>query len=260
MGSLATISMRSAASPSSAAARMAVPARCGAATSCRHYCRPFRLTFTLVAVVDRSFHPSCKIPAVVRVRCVCALCMEFGRDTGLHHTSMGNATDKACGVACQTKHNGPPAVVDSGSNHSLLITRRGELFAWGLSSSGETGHASTRTIDVPVPRQVGPAATGMQDTCVQRPAVMYNITGALQTPFANRHTACYSRVKGSQGMSHLAGRRCACTAPEHQRAAFVQVSWCEKEGSRRAKEGLCSAYATQSSLRGEAKGQVHVLS
>ena len=55
--------------------------------------------------------------------------------------------------ALQTKYNGQPAVVACGSNHSVLISRRGELFTWGLSSSGELGHEET-PIDLNVPRQV----------------------------------------------------------------------------------------------------------
>ena len=39
------------------------------------------------------------------------------------------------------------------SNHNLLITRRGEIFAWGLSSSGELGQRDT-PIDQAWPVQV----------------------------------------------------------------------------------------------------------
>ena len=34
------------------------------------------------------------------------------------------------------------AVVHAGSSHSVAISRRGELFTWGLSSSGELGHGT----------------------------------------------------------------------------------------------------------------------
>jgi E3 ubiquitin-protein ligase HERC3 len=34
------------------------------------------------------------------------------------------------------------AVVHAGSSHSMAISRRGELFTWGLSSSGELGHGT----------------------------------------------------------------------------------------------------------------------
>ena len=44
-------------------------------------------------------------------------------------------------------------MVAAGSNHNLLITRRGEIFAWGLSSSGELGQRDT-PIDQAWPIQV----------------------------------------------------------------------------------------------------------
>ena len=44
-------------------------------------------------------------------------------------------------------------MVSAGSNHNLLITRRGEIFAWGLSSSGELGQRDT-PIDQAWPVQV----------------------------------------------------------------------------------------------------------
>ena len=53
----------------------------------------------------------------------------------------------------QTSKNGRAAVVAAGSNHNLLITRRGEIFAWGLSSSGELGQRDT-PIDQAWPVQV----------------------------------------------------------------------------------------------------------
>ncbi|CAL8465368.1 g4904 [Coccomyxa elongata] len=84
----------------------------------------------------------------------------FGRG---FHGQLGNADYSAAyrPVECcnssggnfLSKHNGQPAVVACGSNHSILISRRGELFTWGLASSGELGHSET-PIDLNVPRQV----------------------------------------------------------------------------------------------------------
>ncbi len=56
-------------------------------------------------------------------------------------------------VHVQSGKNGHAAVVAAGSNHNLLITRRGEIFAWGLSSSGELGQRDT-PIDQAWPVQV----------------------------------------------------------------------------------------------------------
>ena len=46
------------------------------------------------------------------------------------------------------------AVVNAGSSHTTAISRRGELFTWGLASSGELGHGGWTPIEVPVPRMV----------------------------------------------------------------------------------------------------------
>ncbi|CAK0786715.1 hypothetical protein CVIRNUC_009929 [Coccomyxa viridis] len=90
----------------------------------------------------------------------------FGRG---FHGQLGNGmySDQAVPTPCASRdgrnylgaHNGRPAVVSAGSNHNLLITRRGEIFAWGLSSSGELGQRDT-PIDQAWPVQVpnvGPA-------------------------------------------------------------------------------------------------------
>ena len=55
----------------------------------------------------------------------------------------------------QSQQNGLPAVVACGANHSMLISRRGELFTWGLCSSGELGHRDT-PIDLNTPHQAWP--------------------------------------------------------------------------------------------------------
>jgi hypothetical protein len=60
--------------------------------------------------------------------------------------------------SCMQEHEGceeetQPAVVACGNSHTCSISRRGELFTWGLASSGELGHAAWTPIEVPVPRQ-----------------------------------------------------------------------------------------------------------
>ncbi|KAL6768970.1 hypothetical protein ACKKBF_B16950 [Auxenochlorella protothecoides x Auxenochlorella symbiontica] len=47
------------------------------------------------------------------------------------------------------------AVVAAGSSHTASISRRGELFTWGLASSGELGHGGWTPIEVCAPRLVG---------------------------------------------------------------------------------------------------------
>ena len=46
------------------------------------------------------------------------------------------------------------AVVSTGSSHSASISRRGELYTWGLASSGELGHGGWTPIEIPVPRMI----------------------------------------------------------------------------------------------------------
>lgn len=46
-----------------------------------------------------------------------------------------------------------PAVVTCGSSHTATISRKGELFTWGLASSGELGHGGWTPIEVNLPRQ-----------------------------------------------------------------------------------------------------------
>ena len=46
------------------------------------------------------------------------------------------------------------AVVHAGLSHSMAISRRGELFTWGLSSSGELGHGTWSPTEVSIPKLV----------------------------------------------------------------------------------------------------------
>jgi len=47
-----------------------------------------------------------------------------------------------------------PAVVACGSSHTCSISRRGELFTWGLASSGELGHGGWTPIEMNFPSLV----------------------------------------------------------------------------------------------------------
>jgi E3 ubiquitin-protein ligase HERC3 len=46
------------------------------------------------------------------------------------------------------------AVVSAGSSHTASISRRGELYTWGLASSGELGHGGWTPIELPVPKMI----------------------------------------------------------------------------------------------------------
>jgi E3 ubiquitin-protein ligase HERC3 len=53
-----------------------------------------------------------------------------------------------------TKNDVRLAVVQAGSCHSAAISRRGELFMWGLASSGELGQGSWSPTEVGIPRLI----------------------------------------------------------------------------------------------------------
>lgn len=45
------------------------------------------------------------------------------------------------------------AVVGCGGNHTATISRRGQLFTWGLGNSGELGHDAATFLDTPSPQR-----------------------------------------------------------------------------------------------------------
>ena len=54
-------------------------------------------------------------------------------------------------AAVSARH--PPAVVVCGHSHTLSLSRRGEVFSWGLASSGELGYPGAG-VEAPLPRRV----------------------------------------------------------------------------------------------------------
>ncbi len=46
-----------------------------------------------------------------------------------------------------------PAVVACGSHHTASISRRGQLFTWGMGNSGELGHGEAAFLETPVPKR-----------------------------------------------------------------------------------------------------------
>ena len=98
--------------------------------------------------------------------------------------------------ACvQSSKNGRSAVVAAGSNHNMLITRRGEIFAWGLSSSGELGQRDT-PIDQAWPIQVIP----------QPPAPFHlpkNSTAQVVRPAVDMGRGVYQKKLGARSSHWL---------------------------------------------------------
>ena len=46
------------------------------------------------------------------------------------------------------------AVVHTGSHHSIAVSRKGEVFTWGLASSGELGHGGWTPTELTIPRLI----------------------------------------------------------------------------------------------------------
>lgn len=47
-----------------------------------------------------------------------------------------------------------PAVISCGSAHTISISRKGTLYGWGLTTSGELGLGPTSKVEVFTPRRV----------------------------------------------------------------------------------------------------------
>ncbi len=51
-----------------------------------------------------------------------------------------------------------PAVVSCGAHHTTAISRKGDLYSWGLGAHGELGLGRWGPLEVPLPRQSSNAA------------------------------------------------------------------------------------------------------
>lgn len=89
------------------------------------------------------------------------------------------------------------AVVAAGSSHTAGISRHGELFSWGLASSGELGHGGWTPIEVSVPRLV----TSLARTRVVSVAAGANHTLAISE--AGQLWSCGRGRHGQLGHGHL---------------------------------------------------------
>ncbi|KAI3428492.1 hypothetical protein D9Q98_007317 [Chlorella vulgaris] len=82
------------------------------------------------------------------------------------------------------------AVVAAGSSHSASISRRGELYTWGLASSGELGHGGWTPIEVAVPRMI---------TSLQRTRIVSVSCGANHTLAISETGQLWSCGRGRHG-------------------------------------------------------------
>lgn len=93
-----------------------------------------------------------RVPSVLRGRTTVALPDPAPGADGRRRPRAGAAGEPASTSGGETPIQ--LAVVAAGSSHTASISRRGELFTWGLASSGELGHGGWTPIEVCVPRQV----------------------------------------------------------------------------------------------------------
>lgn len=82
------------------------------------------------------------------------------------------------------------AVVSSGSSHTASISRRGELYTWGLASSGELGHGGWTPIEVSIPKHV---------TSLNRTRVVSVCAGANHTLAISEVGQLWSCGRGRHG-------------------------------------------------------------
>ena len=81
-----------------------------------------------------------------------------------------------------------PAVVACGSSHSASISRRGELFTWGLGVNGELGLGQWTPLEVPKPRQ-----------CYAATRIVSISAGANHTLAIAENGSLWSCGRGRQG-------------------------------------------------------------
>ena len=100
------------------------------------------------------------------------------------------------------------AVVSAGSSHSASISRRGELYTWGLASSGELGHGGWTPIEVNVPRMI---------TSLQRTRIVSVACGANHTLAISETGQLWSCGRGRHGQVRrgLHAAQCRAWQPSH---------------------------------------------
>lgn len=122
----------------------------------------------------------------------------FHGQLGLEHFDNQQAPQRVCAVERDAKvplYQGTPddihlAVVSAGSSHSASISRRGELYTWGLASSGELGHGGWTPIEVNVPRMI---------TSLTRTRIVSVACGANHTLAISEQGQLWSCGRGRHG-------------------------------------------------------------
>jgi alpha-tubulin suppressor-like RCC1 family protein len=130
--------------------------------------------------------------------CMYSMGRGFHGQLGLECFDNQHEPQKVRGVERDTKvqlYQGTPediclAVVAAGSSHSASISRRGELYTWGLASSGELGHGGWTPIEVNIPRMI---------TSLQRTRIVSVACGANHTLAISEIGQLWSCGRGRHG-------------------------------------------------------------
>ncbi len=81
-----------------------------------------------------------------------------------------------------------PAVVACGAHHSTAISRKGELYAWGLGCHGELGLGRWGPIELALPRQCSsPSVRIVSVACGANHTLAIAESGTLWSCGKNRH-------------------------------------------------------------------------
>ncbi|PNH12742.1 putative E3 ubiquitin-protein ligase [Tetrabaena socialis] len=116
----------------------------------------------------------------------------FGAHSNSSVPKLASLGYRACADNTDMEEETMPAVVACGSHHSASISRRGELFMWGLGSSGELGLGQWSPMELTVPRQ-----------CLVQTRIVSIAAGANHTLAIAETGALWSCGRGKQGQLGL---------------------------------------------------------
>ncbi|KAJ9528699.1 hypothetical protein QJQ45_020596 [Haematococcus lacustris] len=124
---------------------------------------------------------------------------------------------KSCQDNSELEEETMPAVVACGAHHSTSISRKGELYSWGLGCNGELGLGRWSPIELALPRQCSsPHMRVVSVACGANHTLAIAETGTLWSCGRNRHgqLGTNTLVDGSrlQMVLHLGGYRIVSAA------------------------------------------------
>eukprot|EP00798_Chlamydomonas_sp_ICE-L_P023798 gene23798-9361_t len=140
----------------------------------------------------------------------------FGRG---FHGQLGNTSyqDEKRPETPQVEEEIMPAVVACGAHYSSAISRRGELFTWGLGCNGELGQGRWTPLEVNLPRQcLLPQVRIVSVTCGANHTLAVGESGTLWSCGKNYH--------GQLGLGNLLESFCLCMVQNLQGYRIVSAA------------------------------------